>query len=79
MANPVTRLVTRGRALPWVTVLTVAYEVAQEGKKRWDRLSKRDQDDLLRILRKVPQGPAAITDRDRARLRTIVKKVATRA
>jgi hypothetical protein len=69
-------LIARGRAVPWVTVLTVAVQVAQEGRKRWDRLSKRDQEDLLRIIRKAPGGPSAFTKTDRARLRTIVRKVA---
>ena len=78
MANQLSRLAARGRALPWATVLTVAWTVAQEGKRRWDRLSRREQDDLVRILRKAHRGPSAIAERDRARLRTIVKKVATR-
>jgi hypothetical protein len=70
-------LLARGRAVPWLTVATVAAEVVREGKKRWDRLSKRDQQDLVRIVRKLPGGPSAITAHDRARLRTIVGKVAT--
>lgn len=70
-------LVARGRAVPWVTVVTVATQVAREGKKRWDRLSKRDQHDLVRILKKLPGGPAAVTPSDRATLRRIVGKVAS--
>jgi hypothetical protein len=65
------------RAVPWATVLTVGLQVAREGKKRWERLSKRDQEDLLKILRKVPRGPSAITAHDRARVRKIVGKVAS--
>ena len=64
------------RAVPWMTVVTVATQVAREGKKRWDRLSKRDQQDLVRILKKLPNGPGAVTPSDRATLRRIVGKVA---
>jgi hypothetical protein len=70
-------LIARGRAVPWVTVVTVATQVAREGKKRWDRLSKRDQQDLLRILKKLSGGPQAVTATDRATLRRIVGKVAS--
>ena len=71
-------LIARGRAVPWVTVVTVATQVAREGKKRWDRLSKRDQQDLVRILKKVSKGrPGAVTATDRATLRRIVGKVAS--
>jgi len=77
MAKRLPALIARGRAVPWATVLTVATQVAREGKKRWDRLSSREQDDLLRILRKVHRGPSAITPHDRERLRAIVRKVST--
>jgi hypothetical protein len=77
MAKRLPSIVARGRAVPWATVLTVATQVAREGRRRWERLSQREQDDLLRILRKVPDGPSAITPHDRATLRRIVRKVAT--
>jgi hypothetical protein len=69
-------IVARGRAVPWATVLAVGMQVAREGKRRWDRLSKREQDELLRIVRKAPGGPSAFTAHDRAQLRRIVRKVA---
>lgn len=74
MAKTLPALAARGRAIPWATVLTVATQVAREGRKRWERLSKREQDDLVRILRKLPRGPSAITASDRTRLRKIVAK-----
>ena len=77
MAKRLPSLIARGRAVPWVTVVTVATQVAREGKRRWDRLSKREQEDLTRILRKLPGGPNALTASDRAQLRRIVAKVAT--
>ncbi|HVE67421.1 MAG TPA: hypothetical protein VNB64_02450 [Solirubrobacteraceae bacterium] len=74
MPSSLPALLARGRAVPWVTVVTVATQVAREGKKRWDRLSKRDQQDLMRILKKLPGGPNAVTAADRATLRRIVGK-----
>lgn len=76
MPSRLPALIARGRAIPWVTVVTVGTQVAREGKKRWDRLSKRDQQDLVRILKKLPNGPGAVTATDRATLRRIVGKVA---
>ncbi len=76
MANRLPSLIARGRAIPWATVLTVAAQVAREGKSRWDRLSKREQDELVRIVRKAPRGPSAFSAQDRAQLRRIVRKVA---
>ena len=56
--------------------MTVATQVVSEGRRRWGRLSKREQDDLVRIVRKLSGGPSAITAHERDQLRRIVGKVA---
>ena len=76
MAKLLPALVSRGRAVPWSVVLATGLQVAREGRRRWDRLSKREQDELMRIARKAPGGPSAITARDRDQLRRIVRKLA---
>jgi len=62
------------RGLPWVRVVTLAAAVAGEGRRRWERLSRREQDQLLRILRKSRGRPGNVTDGERAELRRIVWK-----
>lgn len=74
MAGRTTSLVARGRRIPWQMVLAVALRVAQEGRKRWDRLSKHEQQALTRILRKSKGRPSRLTERERQDLWRIVRK-----
>ena len=62
------------RNLPWVRVVTLAAAIAGEGRRRWERLSRREQDQLLRILRKSRGRPGNVTAGERAELRRIVWK-----
>ena len=62
------------RTLPWQAILTVGLQIAREGRKRWDRLSQREQRELNRIVRKSKGMPANITPGERAELRRIVWK-----
>jgi len=55
-------------------VLAVALRVAQEGRKRWDRLAKHEQQALTRILRKSKGRPSRLTERERQELWRIVRK-----
>ena len=76
MAGRATSLVARGRRIPWQMVLAVALRVVQEGRKRWERLSKRDQQELTRIVRKSKGRPARLTEHERQDLWRIVRKAA---
>ena len=58
-------------------ILAVALRVAQEGRKRWERLSKREQQELTRILRKSKGRPSQLTERERQEVWRIVRKVAS--
>ena len=74
MAGRATQIVARGRRLPWQAILALAVRVAQEGRRRWERLSHREQQELLRILRKSRGRPGHLTPGERAELRRIVQK-----
>jgi hypothetical protein len=74
MARSTSSLVARGRRLPWQMILAVALRVAQEGRRRWERLSKREQQELMRIVRKSRGRPSNLSAREREELGRIVRK-----
>jgi hypothetical protein len=62
------------RNMPWARVLLIARILAREGPKRWNRLTKREQQDLVRILRKSRGLPGNLTAGERDEVRRIVWK-----
>ena len=77
MAGRLPSLVARGRRIPWQMILAVALRVVQEGRKRWERLSTREQQELTRIVRKSRGRPARLSERERQELWRIVRKAAS--
>jgi hypothetical protein len=77
MAGRLPSLVARGRRIPWQMILAVALRVVQEGRKRWERLSRREQQELTRIVRKSRGRPARLSERERQELWRIVRKAAS--
>jgi hypothetical protein len=73
MAKPPIRSV---RKLPWQAILAVAVQVAQEGRRRWDRLSTREQQELQRLIRRSKGLPNNLKPSEREQLRRIVWKAA---
>jgi hypothetical protein len=67
---------TNIRKLPWQAILAIAVQVVQEGRKRWERLSKREQADLQHLVRKSKGLPNNLKPAERAELRRIVWKAA---
>ena len=76
MAGRVPSLVARGRRVPWRRVLAVGMAVVQEGRRRWSRLSAREQQELTRIVRKAGGRSGRLTDRERQELWRLVRKAA---
>jgi hypothetical protein len=66
------------RAAPWrmrwQLILTVGLRIAQEGRKRWERLSQREQREVTRIVRKSRGRPSNLSQRERSELRRLVGK-----
>jgi hypothetical protein len=74
MAGRTKSLIARGRQVRWQLVFAIAMRVVEEGRKRWDRLSKHEQQALTRILRKSKGRPSRLTERERQELWHIVRK-----
>jgi hypothetical protein len=64
------------RPIPWKVILAVGLKIAQEGRRRWDTLSKREQQEVVRIVRKSKGRLSNITAHEKAELRRIVTKAA---
>ncbi len=62
------------RRLPWQLILGVALRIAQEGRRRWERLNQREQREVVRIVRKSRGRPSNLTERERVELRRLVAK-----
>ena len=74
---PPTPRLPRGRGLrqvPWDVVLSTAMQIAQHGKRRWDRLTQREQRELVETLRRSRGRLSNLTQRERTELRRIVWK-----
>jgi len=69
-----TRLPAGARNVQWAVVMRVAMRIAQEGRRRWDRLSAREQREVTRLVRKSKGRPANLTPSERTELRGIVWK-----
>ena len=77
MAGGLTSLVTRGRALNWVALYEAAKFVYGHGKQSWEKLSPSERAEIGRMLRKSKGRSTNLTQRERERLWTLVKKAVT--
>jgi hypothetical protein len=65
----------RWRGVPWSMVWAVAAWLVTKGRERVERnLSKREQQELLRLVKKSKGRPGNLGRRDRARLKNIAGK-----
>jgi hypothetical protein len=62
------------RRLPWKTVLAIAMWLAERGRERWARLSRREQQELTRMVRVSRGRRGNLTAREQADLRRLVWK-----
>lgn len=62
------------RRVRWQVVLAAGLRIAQEGRRRWDRLSPGEQRELIRILRESRGRVGNVTPSERAELRRLVVK-----
>lgn len=77
MAGALTSLVARGRALNWLALYEAAKLIYRHGKQRWDNLTPSERAEIGRMIRKSKGRSANLTERERQRLWTLVKKAAT--
>jgi hypothetical protein len=63
------------KRVPWSMVLSVALWLVQKGRDRvQDTLTKREQDELLRLVKKSKGLPGNLLKRERTRLKNIAGK-----
>ncbi|MFL5819511.1 MAG: hypothetical protein ACJ76S_02360 [Solirubrobacteraceae bacterium] len=60
--------------IPWQVMITIAAEVVNVGRERWNRLTKREQQEVLRILRKSRGRRGNVTAREQSELQRLVWK-----
>ena len=77
MAGGLTSLVARGRAINWIALYEAAKFVYGHGKRSWENLTPSERAEIGRMVRKSKGRRANLTDRERDRLWTLVKKAAT--
>jgi len=63
------------RRVPWKMVWVIAVWLVGKGRERVeDNLTKKEQQELLRLVKKSKGRPSALPQRDRARLKNIAGK-----
>jgi hypothetical protein len=63
------------RRVPWGLVWAVAVWLAERGRERvQDKLTKKEQQELLRLVKKSKGRPGTLPQRDRTRLKNIAGK-----
>ena len=77
MAGRFTSLVSRGRAINWIALYEAAKLVYGHGRRSWDNLTPSERAEIGRMLRKSKGRSTNLTERERSRLWTLVKKAAT--
>ncbi len=77
MVGTVAKVLARGKALNWLALYEAAKLVYTHGKQRWDNLTPSERAEIGRMIRKSKGRSANLTDRERGRLWTLVKKAAT--
>lgn len=60
--------------IPWQALIAVTAEVVRVGRERWDRLTRREQQEVLRILRKSRGRRGNVTPREQSELQHLVWK-----
>jgi hypothetical protein len=77
MANPVTTVVRRGRAVRWAALYEAAKLVYRHGKRVYDNLSPAERERLGQLLRKSRGKRSNLSDREQRRVFELVKKAVT--
>jgi hypothetical protein len=76
VAGPLTRLVARGRAIPWLALYESAKFAYGHGRRAWSNLEPKERERLGRLIRKSKGRRANLTAAERDQLWSLVKKAA---
>jgi hypothetical protein len=78
MPGTIGKLVTRGRAIPWLALYQSGKWVYGHGKRAWDNLEAGERQRLGELLRKSKGRRSNLSARERDQLSSLVKKAVTR-
>ena len=77
MPGTITRLVTRGRAIPWLALSESGKWICGHGKRAWENLDPPERERLGDLLRKSKGRRSNLSTRERDELWSLVKKAVT--
>jgi hypothetical protein len=70
------KLLVRGRAVPWLALYQSAHWVYGHGRRAWGNLEPAERERIGRVLRKSKGRRSNLTDGERDELWALVKKAA---
>jgi hypothetical protein len=76
MAGGLSKLITRGRAIPWLALYQSGRFVYQHGRRAWNNLSTPERERVGSLVRKSKGRASNLTQRERDELWSLVKKAA---
>jgi hypothetical protein len=77
MPGAFSRLVARGRAVPWLALYETGRLIYRHGKRAWDDLEPSERRRLGELLRKSKGRRSNLSTRERDELWSLVKKAAS--
>jgi hypothetical protein len=77
MAGGLSRLVTRGRAVPWLALYESGKWIYRHGKRAWGNLEPGERERLGALLRKSKGRRSNLSTRERGELWSLVKQATT--
>ena len=77
MAGKISRLVTRGRAVPWLALYEGGKWAYGHGRRAWDNLGPGGRQRLGELLRKSKGQRSNLSDREYDELKSLVMKAVT--
>jgi hypothetical protein len=77
MPGAITRLMSRGRAVPWLALYESGKWIYGHGKRAWENLESTERDRLGQLLRKSKGRRSNLSTRERDELWSLVKKAGT--
>ena len=76
MAGGISRLVTRGRAIPWLALYESARFAYGHGRRAWNNLEPHERERLASLVRKSKGRRSNLSQRERDELWSLVKRAA---
>jgi hypothetical protein len=77
MPPAISRLIARGRAVPWLALYESAKFVYTHGRRAWGNLGRAERERLGQLVRKSRGRRSLLSERERDELWSLVKKAAT--